>query len=270
MNIEHRTSNNEHRIMKSPINWAGIGFLILAATAHAGPRTSTDYTVPADTADAGGQRATSTAYTNDGSLGGITGISTVASPAQTAKAGYLAQLTEVTALQLAATPATVDETATRQLSAAQLLDDDSLNLLAATEVTWSVQGGPLSGIDTSGLATADAVYQDTAATAQGDHAGATGTLALTVLDSIPDNFGLYAGDNLADDWQFQNFGLENPLAGPLLDPDGDGQNNAFEEIAGLIPTDPQSHFSLAIAPVPASPGRRRLFLIPSSPAALTR
>ena len=70
------------------MNRSGIAFLILAASAHAGPRTSTDYTVPADTTDAGGQRATSTAYTNDGSLGGITGISTVASPAATAKAGY--------------------------------------------------------------------------------------------------------------------------------------------------------------------------------------
>lgn len=235
------------------------------AIAHAGPRTSTDYLVPAESVDGGGQRATSAAYTNDGSLGGIVGISTVASPAQIAKHGYLGQLTEVTALQLAATPTTVDETATRQLSAAQLLDDDSLNLLAATEVTWSVASGPLSGIDANGLATADVVYENTAATAQGDYAGASGTLALTVLDTIPDNFGSYAGDGLADDWQFQNFGLDNPLAAPLLDPDGDGQNNAFEEIAGLIPTDPLSRFSLTIAPVPGQPGQKDIIFDPIVP-----
>jgi hypothetical protein len=37
------------------------------------------------------------------------------------------------------------------------------------------------------------VYQDTAAIARGQWAGLTGDLALTVLDTIPDNFGSYAG-----------------------------------------------------------------------------
>lgn len=237
-------------------------FLVLASASHAGPRNSTNYSVPTETADAGGSRTTSTAYTNDGSFGCITGISTVAAPAQTAKNGYLGQLTEVTALQLAATPATVNETATRQLSAAELLDDDSRNTLAATDVTWSVVSGPLSGIDTSGLATAATVYQDTAATAQGAFAGVTGTLVLTVLDTIADNFGSYAGDSLDDDWQFQFFGLDNPLAAPLLDPDCDGQNNAFEFTAGLIPTNPLSRFTLTIAPVPGQPGQKNIVFEP--------
>jgi hypothetical protein len=242
----------------------GVMALLLAFTAstHAGPRTSTNYSVPTDTTDSGGQRTSSATYTNDGSLGGITGISTVAAPAQTAKAGYLGQITQVTALQLAATPPTVNETGTRQLSAAQLLDDDSLNTLAATDVTWSVASGPLSGIDTSGLATASVVYENTAATAQGDYAGTTGSLGLTVLESIPDNFGSYAGDGLGDDWQFLNFGLDNPLAGPLLDPDGDGQNNAFEETAGLIPTDAQSRFSLSVAPVSGQPTQKDVIFEP--------
>jgi len=231
--------------------------------AHAGPRTSTDYNVATDSTDAGGQRTTSAAYTHDGSLGGLTGISSVG--AAVAKHGYLGQLTEVTALQLAATPTTVDETATRQLSATQLLDDASLNLLPATAVTWSVASGPLSGINASGLATADVVYQNTAATAQGDYAGASGTLGLTVLDSIPDNFGSYAGDGLADDWQFDYFGLDNPLAGPTLDPDGDGQDNAFEFTAGLIPTDPLSRFNLTIAPVPGQPGQKQVIFDPIVP-----
>ena len=263
----------EHRIKKpnkamNPITphraVPSISFILLflATAAQAGPRTSTDYAVPADTADAGGQRTTSSAYTNDGSLGGITGLSTVASPAQTAKAGYIGQLTEVTALQLAATPTTVDETGTRQLSAAQLLDDDSLNPLAATDVTWSVMAGPFSGINASGLATAATVYQNTAATAQGDYAGATGQLELTVLDNLPDNFGSYAGDGLADDWQFDHFGLDNPLAGPTLDPDGDGQNNAFEFTAGLVPTDALSRFSLSIAPIFGQPGQKDIVFDP--------
>jgi hypothetical protein len=45
-------------------------------------------------------------YTDDGRLGGVSGISTVPSPTATAKACYIGQLCEVTALQLAASPAT--------------------------------------------------------------------------------------------------------------------------------------------------------------------
>lgn len=48
-------------------------------------------------------------YTNDGSAGGGAVISTVAAPAETAKHGYIAQLTEATGLQLTAPPATVNE-----------------------------------------------------------------------------------------------------------------------------------------------------------------
>jgi hypothetical protein len=172
---------------------------LLTAAAHAGPRSSTNYSIPTDTTDAGGKRATSASYTHDGSVGGVVGISTVATPAETAKNGYLGQLTEVTALQLAAAPTRVNETA---------------------------------------------------------------TLGLTVLDSIPDNFGSYAGDNLADDWQFGHFGLDNPLAAPNLDPDGDGQNNAFEEIAGLVPTDPLSRFLITISPVPGQATQKRVVFDP--------
>ena len=138
--------------------------------ALAGPRASTNYTVSTDTTDAGGKRATSAAYTNDGSAGGIVGISTVASPAETAKHGYIGQLTEVTALQLAASPLTINETGTRQLSADQVLDDLTTNAVPAASITWSVQSGPITGISASGLATAGTVYQDTAATAQGVYA----------------------------------------------------------------------------------------------------
>jgi hypothetical protein len=229
---------------------------------HAETRSSGSYSIATDTADAGGQRTTSSAYTNDGSLGGISGISTVASPAQTAKAGYIGQLTEVTALQLAATPTTVNEIGTRQLSAAQLLDDLTLITIPANSVYWDIQAGSLTSIDANGLATASTVYEDTAATARGAYAGLTGTLDLTVLDSIPDNFSSYAGDGLADNWQFGFFGLDNPDAAPTLDPDGDGQNNAFEFIAGLIPTNAQSRFSLSIAPVSGQPTQKKVIFDP--------
>jgi hypothetical protein len=240
-----------------------IGFALLCATtANAGPRVSTDYSVPTESLDGAGQHSTSASYSNDGSVGGITGISTVDSPAETAKAGYLGQLTETTALRLAATQTTVNEAASCQLSAAQLHDDLTTSAVPAGNITWSVQSGPLTGVDTNGLATAATVYQDTAASAKGDYAGATSTLDLIVLDTIPDNFGTYAGDGLTDDWQFANFGLDNPEAAPLLDPDGDGQNNRFEFISGLDPTDAQSRFFLTIAPIHGLPSQKQVVFNP--------
>lgn len=210
--------------------------------ALAGTRSSTNYTVPTDIADAGGGNATSVNYANDGSFGGITGIATVAAPAETAKSGYIGQLYEVTALQLAATPATINEASIRQLSATQLLDDDFINLVPANSITWNVQTGPLMGISSGGLATADIVYQNTPATAQGTFEGLTGTLGLTVLNTLIDNYGSYASDAINDAWQVQYFGLNNPNAAPTIDMTGTGQNNLFKYIAGLHPLNPASRF----------------------------
>ena len=236
----------------------------IAATSHAGPRTSASYTIATDTTDGGGRRATSASYTNDGSAGGVVGISTVAAPAETARHGYIGQLYDVTGLVLGATPSTsVNETATLQLSAAQLLDDATTLAVSAASVTWSVAAGPLTGINPSGLATAGIVYQATPATAQGVFAGNTSTLALTVVNVNLDNFGAYAGDTLDDAWQVQYFGQPpNANAGPLVDFDRDGQTNFFEYTAGLVPTDAASRFSITIAPVPGQPTRKNIIFTP--------
>ena len=222
--------------------------LAFAATAHADLRTSTDYTVATDTTDAGGQRTSSSAYTNHGSVGGIAGISTVAVPAETAKAGYIGQLYEVTGLQISASPTTVDEGATRQLNAAQLLDDDTIINLGPDSVTWNVMAGPFTGITTGGLATAGQVHEDTVATAQGSFAGAIGQLDLTVNNITDDDFGSYAGDGLPDDWQVQYFGEDNAEAGPNVDADGDGDSNLYEYHARLLPNDPASFLSITLTP----------------------
>ena len=219
-------------------------FLLSAAAAHAGPRSSASYNILTDGIDDGGKRTTSAAYTNDASAGGIAGLSTVAAPAETVKSGYIGQLYDVTGLTLTAAPLTINEGGTLQLAAWQLLDDATFLAVPASSVAWSVASGPLTSINASGLATAGIVYQNTAATAQGIYAGNTSVpLALTVLDSIPDNFGTYAGDSVGDDWQVQYFGLPpNPIAGPLFDPDGDGQNNLFEFRTGYVPTNAGSRF----------------------------
>ena len=236
---------------KMPKARCAISTLLLAlsvATVHAGPRTSANYGILTDGLNDGGKRASSSAYTNDGSVGGITGISTVAAPAEIAKSGYIGQLYEVAGLVLNAAPLTVNEGGTLQLAAFQLLDDATFLTVPATSVTWSVVSGPLTSINANGLATAGIVYQNTAASARGIYAGDTSPpLALTVLNVNFDDLPGYSGDGIGDDWQEQYFGLPpNPAAGPLLDPDGDGQNNRFEWIAGLIPTDATSVFKLSI------------------------
>lgn len=193
--------------------------------------------------DAGGRRSTSANYTNDGSVGGIVGISTVAAPAAMVKHGFIGQLYEVTALQLASTPTTVNEGETRLLSGAQVLDDLTHLTIPATSITWSVQSGPLVSINSSGLATAGPVFQSTAATAQGIYLGQNGTLSLTVLETIPDNFGTYAGDGLPDHWQVQYFGQNNAQSAPNMDADADGQSNLLEFLAGYLPTDSNSRLT---------------------------
>ena len=221
---------------------------LLPAIAHAGPRTSANYNVATDSADAGGKRATSASYTNDGSAGGIAGLSTVAAPAETAKSGYIGQLYDITGLVVNAGSASVSETAMLQLAAWQFLDDTTYLAVPAASVAWSVPSGPITGITAAGIATAGVVYQNTPATVQGSLGGFNGIYNLTVLDTIPDNFGSYAGDGVGDDWQVQYFGLNNPNAAPNVDFDGTGQTNLFKYIAGLNPLD-GSRFTLSIAAV---------------------
>jgi hypothetical protein len=235
---------------------------LLTAAAHPEPRSNANYNVPADTTDSGGGRAASASYTDDGSVGGVAGISTVASPAETEKAGYVGQLYDVTGLTLTSGSSTVNEGATLQLGAWQALDDASFIAVPAASVSWSVQSGPLVSISTGGLATAGAVYQNTAAVAQGIFGGFLGSYNLTVFESIADNFGGYAGDGVGDAWQVQYFGQPpNANAGPNVDFDGTGQTNLFKYIAGLNPLD-GSRFALSVAAVPGQPGQKKLIFSP--------
>lgn len=220
--------------------------LLFATALHAGPRASTNYSVATEAADAGGRRATSASYTNDGSAGGVVGISTVAAPAETAKYGYLGQLYEVTAVQLAATPTTLHETTTRQFAATATLDDATTTAMLGTDVSWSVVSGPITSISSSGLATAGNLYQDTAATVQGSYGSVAGTLGLTVVNVGTDDFGLYASDGLPDVWQVLYFGQSNLLAAPAADATGSGQNNLFKYTAGLNPILGTSRFVTSV------------------------
>lgn len=233
-----------------------------AAVAAAAPGSSVNYQIPADAIDSGGQPAASANYTNQGSTGQISGIATISPPQGTAKTGYLGQLYEPLSLQIAADPATINEGGSRQLTATVLLDDATLLATNPASITWSILSGPLTSISTAGLAIADAVYQNTQSRVAGNWGILSGSLDLSVLDTDPDNFGTYSGDGLADSWQYQYFGPDNPQAGPAKDPDGDNQDNRFEYIAGIVPTDPTSRFVLRIEPVPGLPGKADLIFGP--------
>jgi hypothetical protein len=236
--------------------------LLLPSAVLAG--TSANYTLAPDAVDNGGLRSASANYTLDGSaMPGGAGTSAN----YTARTGFAGQLPDpaAIAIQIAASPPTVPEDGTRQLSASIVFDDLTTTPLAPGSVTWSVPGGPLSGISPTGLATAAAVYQDTAAVARGTHLTFTNTLNLTVLNMLPDNFRTYAGDGLPDDWQVLYFGPNNPLAGPLLDPDSDGWDNLFEYNACLVPTDAASSFQFAFFPVPGHPEQKGLIFSPRFP-----
>jgi hypothetical protein len=225
--------------------------------------SSANYVIRPETLDAGGRRVTSASYTIHGSAGMIGGISTVASPPEIVKAGYIAQFYDAVGLVVSASPALVNEGQTRQLSAVQVQDDTTLLALNPAQVAWSVLSGPLSSISPSGLATAAVVYQDTAACAQGSFGGFTGSGSLTVLNSNPDDYGDYASDGLDDNWQVQYFGTPpNADAGSTADPDHDGHSNLFEFTAGLVPTDSASVFHLRILGVPGQSKYRAIVFSP--------
>ena len=234
----------------------------MPVVAAAQTRTSANYTITPDTLDSGGGRITSSDYSMTTSLGLVVGVASGGAPTAQEKVGYIAQLVDPAALQLSAAPSSVNEGGASQLSATVVMDDATTTPLLATAVTWSVQSGPITGVSSAGVATAGIVYQNTGATVQGGYAGLTGTANLTVINSNIDNFGLYAGDGIDDAWQVQYFGLNNPKALALIDPDGDGQNNLFEYIAGTVPTDSTSRFLLRIENVPGQLSQKRLIFSP--------
>jgi hypothetical protein len=219
---------------------------------------STHYTLDPVALDSGGGSGTSTHYQMDRSLsaGGV-GSST----SYTVSTGFAGQLIDPVAIVLAAVPATVDEGGTRQLAATLHYADATTSPLDAGSLVWSVQSGPIT-IDSAGLATGQVVYQDTGAVAQGTYQTFSATQNLTVLDIDQDNYGSYAADGLEDAWQNQYFSADPAKAGPLLDPDGDGQNNLFEFIAGVVPNDALSRFLWRVEEDPLNPGQNRIIFSP--------
>ena len=207
------------------------------------------------TFDAGGKRTTSANYTLDGSVGGMGGISVA--PGDTARHGYIGQLSEVVSVSVTSTPNTVNEGATGQLSGTATLDDTTVTMLTGSDIAWGFVTYPFQSIDSNGVLTAVAnVYASPVGTVNGLYLGATGSASVQVL-------GPYANAGIADSWLVQYFGMPpNPNAAPTADVDGTGQNNLFKYVAGLDPTNPASIFALKIASVTGQPNQKNLIFSP--------
>lgn len=237
------------------------GILLGASLVQAQTGSSANYTTTTTVLDSGGQKTSSANYTNDGSIGAVGRFT--AFGAYNSRGGFpgqLFELTNVLAVNLA--PPTIGETLSRQLAVQAVANDTTRVDLAPASVTWS-SAGPVS-INASGSATGSAVYQDTAATATATQGGATGQLALTILETLPDNFGLYGGDGIDDSWQIGFFGVDQAAGLATADPDGDGQNNHLEFLAETTPVDPLSQLRLRIENVPDKPGWKSLIFSPYS------
>lgn len=251
-----------HSVMKTVTL---ISILVIGGSClHAAPRTSADYAIPSDVIDSGGQHASSAGgiYGNDGSAGQIAGVSSATNAIT--RAGFVGQLYELVGHALLASDLYPPELGTTQIIPVRTADDGTSVAIATTGISFSILDGPLTSITPGGLVTTGAVAQNTSA-----HIGATSaafagqlSLALHVRDTIPDNFGSYAGDGLDDAWQYQFFGANNPLAAPEADPDHDGFTNLFEYTAGVSPLDAGSVFSFHTDPVPGQPGRMSFIFSP--------
>ena len=179
------------------------------------------------------------------------------------KSGFVGQLYDVAGLTVSASSASVNEGATLQLAAVQLLDDSTLLSLDSASPAWCVNSGPVASISANGVATTAAVYQNCPAMVSAAFQGYSGTLSLTVLSLGNDPYGNCSGDGQLEDWLVQYFGPPpNANASPNVDADGTGQTNLFKYIAGLNPIDPASRFVVSIQPVPGAAGKMQIVFNP--------
>lgn len=197
-----------------------------------------------------GGRQTVASIVVDSAIGGIGGSASVGT--FLARHGVAWQLTDLQGVTVSAASTTVSEGTTSQLAATATFTDSTVLPLAAASVTWSVSSGALASVSAAGLATAATVYQDTNGVARADYLGQFGTLILSVLNVNTDDFSTYAGDTIDDAWQVTHFGLASANAAATADPDGDGQNNLLEYLAGTTPTSGASLFNVTIANTGAS------------------
>lgn len=180
----------------------------------------------------------------------------------TARAGFPGQIYDPASVVVTPGSAALTDNSSATFIAEILCNDDTR--LAPDAIAWSVDN-PLLAVSTGGEVTAGMLPSGFSATLTAAAGGVTGTAVLSLFDTSPDDFGLYAGDGLSDAWQVQHFGFNNPNAAPSADPDADGQDNQTEYLAGTGPGDAASFLELRFTSSPPPPGTRVLEFAPFLP-----
>jgi len=235
---------------------AGLGLAFQIGLSHAQSQ------IP-PTMNSGGGMTASATYEQTSAIGMIGGVSDIPSPVPVRiKQGFPGLLFEISGLAISPTSATTGESGTFQLVAYWRTGDGGTMATTPGEITWQVLAGPAAGVSSAGVVVVDTVYQDSSALISATGNGFTAFSTLTVLDTIPDNHGSYAADQIDDTWQVGYFGENNPLGAAAADPDGDGQNNFYEFTSGISPIDPASRFILSLVPSASRPEWRYLVFSP--------
>ena len=233
--------------------------LLLPASVHATTRNSANnlYTITADTVDLGGDaddQSRQHAHVHERRrrgrpLAAFPAFPRGGSPADTDRAGYTGQLTEVVSLSASSASSSIAQNTSTQLAATATLDDGATSALLGTDLSKNPVAYPFLAINTLGqLFAAANVYAAPVGTVTISYLGASASVSVQVL-------GPYANGGIPDAWLLQYFGAPpNANAAPGADADGTGQTNLFKYLAGLNPLD-GSRFVLTIANVPR-PARR--------------
>jgi len=184
----------------------------------------------------GGGHAGSADCSMDSSIGVVGGLATTGL-VSFATGGLL----PVTATNLLVTvsPPVISEGSTSQLSGIARLDDGTVSVLDGGDIDWGSVTYPLGWVNAAGVLTATNVYVIAGGMVTAAYLGAYTNLCVTVLDTDPDNYGIYAADQVPDGGQVQYFGTNNPL-GIGGATNCTGQINLYTYTADLDPTNPAS------------------------------
>jgi hypothetical protein len=172
-------------------------------------RTVLVLAIPQNTAtiDFGGAVQTAGDRLNVGFVGSPGGVATAGGGIRVARQGGVGMVYFPTGYGIGADSPTINEagsspdSSTRTtLSAREIFDDGTFGPSTAS-VTWSPATNQTITVTPDGVAQAGAVYENTTASFSATIAGKPATNFLTVLNTLPDNFGAWAGDTFDDAWE---------------------------------------------------------------------
>jgi hypothetical protein len=133
--------------------------------------------------------------------------------------------------------------------------------LPAPAVQWQVSTNGGANFNNIGGATASPF---SFATAIGDNGSQYRAVFTNVAGSATTTAATLTVLTLQEAWRKQYFNITTNTgnAADTADPDGDGQNNLFEYVAGLVPNDAISRFKVRVEPVAGQPTQKAIIFSP--------